>query len=107
MDKPDDLSILYAVVNSVTPERDGSSHYFWSVARAAALDDAAVSETFRTLTVAAFDQDRAVLEAQQQAIDTDDSGAPLVNFRDDRAGLAARRIIARLLAEQADVSRVA
>ena len=105
--RPDDLSILYAVVNSVTPERDGSSHYFWSVARAAALDDAAVSETFRTLTVAAFDQDRAVLEAQQQAIDTDDSGAPLVNFRDDRAGVASRRVIARLLAEQADVSRVA
>jgi vanillate O-demethylase monooxygenase subunit len=105
--QPDDLSILYAVVNSVTPESDGSSHYFWSVARSAALADTQVSETFRSLTVAAFDQDREVLEAQQQAIDMDDSCAPLVNFRDDRAGLAARRIIARLLAEQAKGSRAA
>jgi phenylpropionate dioxygenase-like ring-hydroxylating dioxygenase large terminal subunit len=105
--KPDELSILYAVVNSVTPESDGSSHYFWSVARSAALDDAAVSETFRTLTIAAFDQDRVVLEAQQRAIDLDASGEPLVNFRDDRAGVAARRIVARLLSEQEKVPRVA
>jgi phenylpropionate dioxygenase-like ring-hydroxylating dioxygenase large terminal subunit len=105
--KTDELSILYAVVNSVTPESDGASHYFWSVVRSAALDDMAVSETFRSLTVAAFDQDRVVLEAQQRAIDLDESGEPLVNFRDDRAGLAARRIVARLLAEQAGVPKVA
>ncbi|HXE15872.1 MAG TPA: aromatic ring-hydroxylating dioxygenase subunit alpha [Stellaceae bacterium] len=105
--KPDELAILYAVVNSVTPESERSSHYFWSVARSAALDDARVSAEFHRLTVAAFDQDRIVLEAQQRAIDRDASGAPLVNFRDDRAGVAARRIIARLLAEQEKMPRVA
>ena len=52
----------------------------------------------------------AIALAQQQAIDLDRSGEPLVNFRDDRAGLAARRILARLLAQQeapTEKSRVA
>jgi len=105
--KPEELAVLYAVLNSVTPETATSAHYFWSVARSAALDDAAVSETFHKLTVAAFDQDRVVLEAQQAAILADTSGEPLVNFRDDRAGVAARRIIAGKLAEQDQVARVA
>ena len=98
--RPQALSILYAVINSVTPESATASHYFWSIARSAALDDANVSEVFRRLTIAAFDQDREVLEAQQRSIAADESDTPLVNFHDDRAGLAARRIIARKLAEQ-------
>ena len=105
--EPDKLDVLYAVLNSVTPESATSAHYFWSVARSAAQDDTQVSALFHRLTVEAFAQDREVLEAQQESILRDSSGEALVNFQDDRAGAAARRILARKLAEQGQAARVA
>ena len=41
-----------------------------------------------------------MIEAQQRLIETDRSGRHLVNFRGDKAGAAARRIVKRKLAAQ-------
>ena len=87
----------HAVINSVTPETQTTSHYFWSVARRFGLRDDAVSDLFRDITHRAFDEDQLVLEAQQQAILEDRSGNPLAAVQADRAGLAARRLIASRL----------
>ena len=44
-----------------------------------------------------FDEDVAVLAAQQRSIDRDHTGRPLNAFACDAAGLAVRRILARLI----------
>ena len=88
----------HVVIQGITPETAGSTHYFWSVARRFALDDQAVSDAFRRIIRDAFDEDAAVLEAQQRSIENDRKGRKLGAFVSDAAGLAVRRILAGRLA---------
>jgi hypothetical protein len=53
------------------------------------------------MTDLAFAEDAHIVEQQQARIDSDTSNAPLVSLAFDRAGVAARRIIARKLEEEA------
>ncbi|OGA12032.1 MAG: hypothetical protein A3D95_05995 [Betaproteobacteria bacterium RIFCSPHIGHO2_12_FULL_69_13] len=92
--------VSHMVINSITPETERSCHYFWSLTRRFALEDEEVTRQFREMTGAAFEEDAALIEAQQRMIESDASGRSLVGFREDQAGLAARRIIARMLEEQ-------
>ena len=94
----DDVS--HRVINSLTPETSASTHYFWSLTRRFAVEDEEVSRQFREMTGAAFEEDAALIEAQQRSIDADTSGRPMASFREDQAGAAARRILARLLEEE-------
>src|SRR6185295_16744770 len=95
-----DTTPVHVVLNSLTPETDRSTHYFWSVARPGALDDKKVDELYDRLIRIAFDEDKAIIEIQQRIIDGDTSGTPLVSLEGDKAGAAARRIVARKLAEE-------
>jgi vanillate monooxygenase len=95
-----DKTPVHVVLNSLTPETDRSTHYFWSVARPGALDDKTVDELYDRLIRIAFDEDKAIIEIQQRMIDGDGSGTPLVSLEGDKAGAAARRIVARKLAEE-------
>jgi vanillate O-demethylase monooxygenase subunit len=91
----------HIVLNSFTPETEHTTHYFWSTVRPWGLDDAAVSKTYKDMTDLAFAEDARMVERQQQLIDSDPSGTPLVSLTFDRAALAARRIIKRKLEEEA------
>jgi vanillate O-demethylase monooxygenase subunit len=91
----------HIIYNSFTPETERSTHYFWQVVRDWSIDDQKVSDMFRDMIVFAFDEDARIVEAQQARIDDDPSGAPLASFSGDRAGQEARRIVARMLAEEA------
>jgi phenylpropionate dioxygenase-like ring-hydroxylating dioxygenase large terminal subunit len=96
----EDRSIAHHVVmNSLTPETEKTTHYFWSIAQCQ-NPDPAVMHTLYTLNKGAFDEDKVLIEAQQCAIDADTTGRPLGAVAGDRAGVLARRIIARKLAEQ-------
>jgi hypothetical protein len=53
------------------------------------------------MTDLAFTEDARIVELQQELIDGDTSGTPLVSLAFDRAGLGARRIIKRKLDEEA------
>jgi phenylpropionate dioxygenase-like ring-hydroxylating dioxygenase large terminal subunit len=94
----------HVVLNSFTPETERSTHYFWSTVRSWGLDDVDVSKIYKNMTDQAFAEDARIVEQQQQLIDSDRSGAPLVSLAFDRAGLAARRIIKRKLDEEAMAS---
>jgi vanillate O-demethylase monooxygenase subunit len=96
MDQPHHL-----VIDSITPETETTSHYFWSVPRRHVLDDAALSQKFYDITKGAFDEDAAMIEAQQRLITSDPTQSPLVNLEADGAAAAARRIVTRKLREQA------
>ena len=90
----------HIVIQGITPESATSTLYFWAASRHFAIDDAAISERLRAITVDAFDEDVAVLTAQQQSIDADRSGRALNAFACDAAGLAVRRIVARKIAAE-------
>jgi phenylpropionate dioxygenase-like ring-hydroxylating dioxygenase large terminal subunit len=91
----------HVVLNSFTPETERTTHYFWSTVRPWGLDDANVSKIYKDMTDLAFAEDARIVEQQQQLIDSDTSGAPLVSLAFDRAGVGARRIIKRKLEEEA------
>jgi len=90
----------HIVLNSFTPETERTTHYFWSTVRSWGLDDANVSKVYKDMTDLAFAEDARIVELQQELIDSDTSGAPLVSLAFDRAGLGARRIIKRKLDEE-------
>jgi vanillate O-demethylase monooxygenase subunit len=91
----------HVVIQGVTPETETTTHYFWATARHFAIEDEVLSKTMRDMSSDAFDEDVAVLAAQQRSIDTDDSGKPLGAFACDAAGIAVRRIVARMAAAEA------
>jgi phenylpropionate dioxygenase-like ring-hydroxylating dioxygenase large terminal subunit len=90
----------HVVIQGITPETATTTHYFWATARHFAIDDTALSRTMRDITSDAFDEDVAVLAAQQRSIDDDASDRPLNASACDAAGLAVRRIVARLAAAE-------
>ena len=98
--KNDPISLGITVLNACTPETERSTHYFWSIARCEATDDASVSRTFYDMSRIAFDEDAAILAAQQRMIEEDRTGAPLASLDGDKAASAARRIIAMKLAAE-------
>jgi phenylpropionate dioxygenase-like ring-hydroxylating dioxygenase large terminal subunit len=90
----------HVIINSLTPETERSTHYFWSIARCEATGDASVSRTLYDMSRIAFDEDAAILAAQQRMIEEDRTGAPLASLDGDKAASAARRIIAMKLAAE-------
>lgn len=90
----------------LTPETETSTHYFWSVARQYAPGDEAVTAMWHMGVAAAFLEDKAVLEAQQAALgDTDLLDLDPVCLRSDAGGIAARRIVRRLIGREATAAR--
>jgi len=91
----------HIVLNSFTPETERTTHYFWSTVRSWGLEDEDVSKIYKDMTDLAFAEDARIVEAQQALIDSDPTDAPLVSLAFDRAGVGARRLIARKLEEEA------
>jgi phenylpropionate dioxygenase-like ring-hydroxylating dioxygenase large terminal subunit len=94
----------HIVLNSFTPETERTTHYFWSTVRSWGLEDENVSKIYKDMTDLAFAEDARIVEMQQQLIDSDTTGAPLVSLAFDRASVGARRIIQRKLEEEAAAS---
>lgn len=81
------------VLNLVTPETETSSHYFWAIARSYNLDDAELTEYIRTEIVKTFNEDKVLLEAQQERL----KGVTYTNFpvtlRADAGAVQGRRLL--------------
>ena len=91
----------HVVIQGITPETETTHALFLD--RLAPLRRGrrqSVSDKMRAITVDAFDEDVAVLAAQQRAIDDDPAAKPLNAFACDAAGIAVRRIVARLAAAE-------
>ena len=87
----------------ITPENETSPHYHWCYARNYALDDAAMTQLLHEGGDRTFNEDVAVLEAQQLAL-LDNAGAPLIDINIDNAPMQARRIVDELLAAECNKS---
>jgi phenylpropionate dioxygenase-like ring-hydroxylating dioxygenase large terminal subunit len=90
------------VLNLLTPETETSTHYFWSIVRQFKLDDQELTDYIRAGISRTFDQDKAVLEAQQRNIGPDpDHTAFPVSIRVDAAPIQGRKLLQTMIAREA------
>jgi vanillate O-demethylase monooxygenase subunit len=90
------------VMHLLTPETNATTHYFWSVVRNYHIEDDAMTEAVRKSVGATFDEDKAILELQQKAVDeAQESTLPRFALKLDEAPLRARRMLGKLIRLQA------
>lgn len=99
-DESSPMALEYRVLNAITPATDKSTHHFWAVPRNTAPGPA-ITRAFHEGSVRAFSEDIGVLEAQQEMVERMRPGERWVGIRADSGGVAARRIVAKLLEEEA------
>jgi vanillate O-demethylase monooxygenase subunit len=92
--------ITHTVVDGITPETESSTHYFWTFPRNYRLDDKTIDDLLQTSVHDTFLEDIEMLEGQQRIIDTDPAAAT-IDINADGASVQARRIVDKLLAEEA------
>ena len=89
------------ILHLLTPETPRSTHYFWSVNRNYAIGDAAMSAAVLSAISDTFEEDRTVLEQQQQRLDETGLQVPQLALKVDDAPLRARRLLADRLRREA------
>ena len=88
------------VVYALTPETEHSTHDFWAVARDFALTDQRVSDFLAESNRTVVLQDVACLNTLEQVVQSDGAGYKELSINIDTGGLAARRLMRRLLAAE-------
>lgn len=94
-----DQGVRGMVVDFMTPEREGSHHYFWGMARNFDLEDTGFTARFKAQQGGVFMEDKEILEAQQQAIAANPD-LKLQAYRIDEGGVRARQLISRAIKAQ-------
>ncbi len=85
-------------LNAITPETEKTAHYFYAQAYNFRLDQRWISDLVKAQVTKAFLEDMAMLKAQQ--INMDLGPSPAVNLGQDKAWVAMRQIVARLVSEE-------
>ncbi|HEY1570112.1 MAG TPA: aromatic ring-hydroxylating dioxygenase subunit alpha [Pseudonocardiaceae bacterium] len=85
------------VVYAITPETEHSTHDFWAVARDFAPADTGVSDFLREGNRTVVLQDVAALDALERYLVTEADGYQELSVNIDTGGLAARRILRRMV----------
>ena len=88
------------VLNTITPETDKTCLYFWAFARNYRLGEQRLTTELREGVARIFREDELILEAQQQAID-DNPDHAFYNLNIDAGAMWARRLIDRMIADDA------
>jgi phenylpropionate dioxygenase-like ring-hydroxylating dioxygenase large terminal subunit len=91
------------VLNTITPETDGSCHYFWAFARNYCLNEQRLTHELREGVAGIFAEDELILEAQQQAIH-DNPGHTFYNLNIDAGSMWARKLISKMVDAEAAVA---
>ena len=85
------------VLNTITPETDGSCLYFWAFTRNYCLGEQMMTHNLREGVAGIFKEDEIVLEAQQIAIN-EHPDHEFYNLSIDAGAMWARRLIDRMVA---------
>ena len=89
-------------LNAITPETETTTHYFWAQAHNFNIDDPSVTELLYRQVWTAFQEDLFVIKRQQANIEAFNESLPLQkDFNQDVGGNQARRILERVLSEEA------
>ncbi|MBI2728049.1 MAG: aromatic ring-hydroxylating dioxygenase subunit alpha [Polaromonas sp.] len=95
-----DHALERRVIHLTTPETATSCHYFWGVARAYQRDDAALTEFIRQQSSNTFDEDKAMLEAQQRSLGGTGGSAFPVSLCTDIGPIQARKLVQKRVAQE-------
>lgn len=95
------------VVYAITPETEHSTHDFWAVARDFALDDQEVSDFLRESNRTVVLQDVTALDILERVIQSEPRDYQELSINIDTGGLAARRILKRMVAEADEPTKAA
>ena len=102
------IASSWFVLNALTPENAGATHYFWGLVRNIALEDDALTETQQSLNRATFHEDLLILEQQQQLLDCAPANWRPIATPNDGGCVQAERLMNRLLeAERSGLLRSA
>ena len=94
-----DHGLNFWIHNAMTPESPTTTHYFWAAVRSHAIGVAAVDELVFAQVSEAFEEDRRILEAQQDVLQShEDSWSNA--FKADAASVEARRILDKMIADE-------
>jgi phenylpropionate dioxygenase-like ring-hydroxylating dioxygenase large terminal subunit len=99
-------ALVFHTVQCLTPETEGSTHYFWAAANGFELDDPSVTEEIHKQTAIAFAEDKAIIEAQQAVID-EHPHARMTAIAADAGLQQGRALLGRMLQAEADREAVA
>jgi vanillate O-demethylase monooxygenase subunit len=94
------------VVDFITPETETSIHYFWGMVRQFKPQDQALTDQIRQGQGGIFSEDLGMLEQQQKNLTAHPERA-LLMLNIDAGGVQSRRVIERLLAQEATSVKVA
>lgn len=100
---------MWRVFHLLTPETETSTHYFWAFSRNFSLDDTGLSEAVMAGTYSTFEEDRSMLEKQQETLTRfPELNVPNVAIRVDAAPMQSRRMLQEFIEkETADPRSVA
>lgn len=101
-----DQGVRGMVVDFMTPESEGSHHYFWGMARNFDLGDTGFTARFKAQQGGVFMEDKEILEAQQAAIAANPD-LRLQAYRIDEGGVRARQMITRAIRAQQEGTEAA
>ena len=88
-------------LNAITPETERTTHYFWHECRNFRIEDADLTRLFFDQVHEAFMEDLDMIEAQQKVLDHYPDPAQ-TDIAADAAPLQARRVMERLIAQEAE-----
>ncbi len=91
------------MVDFITPETETSHWYFWGMARNFKPEDEALTDRIREGQGQIFSEDLEMLEAQQRNI-LANPDRQLLKLNIDGGGVQSRRIIDRILKEEANAA---
>lgn len=84
------------VMNTITPETDRTSHYFWAFMRNYRLDSQLITTQLRNGVHGVFGEDEVMLKAQQAAIEANPDHE-FYSLNIDAGGMWVRRILEKAL----------
>jgi phenylpropionate dioxygenase-like ring-hydroxylating dioxygenase large terminal subunit len=92
-------------LNAITPETEKTTHYFWAQAWNFRLEERWIGDMLRQQIHNIFLEDLAIIQAQQRNMDL--GGVPAVSLGQDKAWMAMRGIVQRLVSEEQSQARAA
>jgi phenylpropionate dioxygenase-like ring-hydroxylating dioxygenase large terminal subunit len=92
------------VVNTITPETESTSHYFWSFPRNYRLSEQRLTTEQKRGVAAVFRQDEVILEAQQKATE-EHPEKEFYNLNIDAGAMWVRRILTARVEREHALSR--
>lgn len=84
------------VINAMTPETEESTHYFWASIRCHDIDNPVVDKLLFSQVAEAFEEDRVILEAQQQVL-SERGDSWDVSLKADAGCFQTRHVLNKLL----------